>query len=234
MTLLIVGKYVWENTGKAPSYTNWWTFEFIEGKEPNRNGQCVFKDSYKDDEPEQFGWADYPCEKDSWSHREIHALCKIPKNKEATAAEKNKDKTANASTNKVVRKKNKVLVSLCFILLFLQEQKKQLQLPNPKQSDLKTAAAKTAANTAAIGKGKTAAAAGGDKTAAATGGAKTAAAAGGNKTAALPGKGKTATAAATGGAKTAAAAGAGEDGTASATSEDKIAALLQSGKHHFH
>ena len=178
----------------------------MEGKEPNRNGQCVFKDSYKDDEPEQFGWADYPCEKDSWSHREIHALCKIPKNKEATAAEKNKDKTANASTNKVVRKKNKVLVSLCFILLFLQEQKKQLQLPNPKQPDQKTEAAKIANKTAASpGKGKTAAAA-------AAGGAKTAAAAGGAKTAAAV----------------------GGDGTAAATSEDKIAALLQSGKHHFH
>ena len=191
MTLLIVGKYVWENTGKAPSYTNWWTFEFLEGKEPNRNGQCVFKDSYKDDEPEQFGWADYPCEKDSWSHREIHALCKIPKNKEATAAEKNKDKTANASTNKVVRKKNKVLVSLCFILLFLQEQKKQLQLPNPKQPDQKTEAAKIANKTAASpGKGKTAAATGGAKTAAAAGGDGTAAATSEDKIAALLQSGK--------------------------------------------
>ena len=102
---LIVEKYVWENSGKTPSYTNWWTFEFMLGKEPNRDGDCVFKDSYKDDEPEQFGWADYPCEKDSWGHRGIHALCKISKNKETVkAAEKNNDTTAKASANKVVKK----------------------------------------------------------------------------------------------------------------------------------
>ena len=86
------------------------------GKEPNRDGDCVFKDSYKDDEPEQFGWADYPCEKDSWGHRGIHALCKISKNKETVKAAGNtNDKTAKASTNKVVNKV-KFVVIMCFIL----------------------------------------------------------------------------------------------------------------------
>ena len=67
---------------------------------------------------------------------------------------------------------------LLIIHLFLQAQKKQLQLPNKKQSDHKTAAAKSANKTAA---NKTAA---NTAAAAATGGAKPTAAAVGDGTAA--------------------------------------------------
>ena len=29
--------------------------------EPNGNGNCVFKDGWEQDDPRQFGWADFDC-----------------------------------------------------------------------------------------------------------------------------------------------------------------------------
>ena len=46
--------------------------------EPSRNGDCVIKDSWRQDDPRQFGWADWVCGNDNWNERGIYALCEIP------------------------------------------------------------------------------------------------------------------------------------------------------------
>ena len=68
---------MWEDSGRRTRYTNWWTHVWSNGREPNRNGDCVFKDGYKRDKPSQYGWADYPCHLDSWADRGIYALCEL-------------------------------------------------------------------------------------------------------------------------------------------------------------
>ena len=69
--------HVWDHN-KRPTLKkneNWWTHEFSIGREPNHNGDCVFKDGYREDAPEEFGWADYPCYETNWNDRAIFALC---------------------------------------------------------------------------------------------------------------------------------------------------------------
>ena len=67
------GDFHWSESGKRSTYTTWWE----DFDEPNGNGNCVFKDSYQQDDPKQFGWADYGCNKNFWK-KDIHALCEIP------------------------------------------------------------------------------------------------------------------------------------------------------------
>ena len=84
------GRYVWEHSKAETQYKIWWKHEFSIGKEPNGNGDCVFKDGFKEPDGQfgwdLFGWADYPCNKNSWKlqgegwngepwNRGIHALC---------------------------------------------------------------------------------------------------------------------------------------------------------------
>ena len=75
------GTYVWDHNRRPTlkKNENWWTFEFEGiGREPNNNGDCVFKDGYREDDPELFGWADYPCDETNWNDRAIFALCEAP------------------------------------------------------------------------------------------------------------------------------------------------------------
>ena len=54
------------------------------GKEPNGNGDCVFKDGWQEsygNNVKQFGWADYPCSSNNWKNRGIHALCELSESK---------------------------------------------------------------------------------------------------------------------------------------------------------
>ena len=67
------GNFVWTHSGRTVTYSLWWN----QFSEPGGNGDCVFKDSYRQDNTRQFGWADYPCSDDSWNRRGIFALCEI-------------------------------------------------------------------------------------------------------------------------------------------------------------
>ena len=67
------GNFVWTHSGRTVTYSLWWN----QFSEPGGNGDCVFKDSYRQDNTRQFGWADYPCSDSSWNRRNIHALCEI-------------------------------------------------------------------------------------------------------------------------------------------------------------
>ena len=73
------GRYVWSESQKETRYQIWWDRVFSIGREPNGNGDCVFKDGYKEPDGKwgwnQFGWADFPCDADFWSKQAIHALC---------------------------------------------------------------------------------------------------------------------------------------------------------------
>ena len=75
----VEGRYVWSESQKETQYQIWWDRVFSIGREPNGNGDCVFKDGYKEPDGEwgwnQFGWADFPCDADFWSKQAIHALC---------------------------------------------------------------------------------------------------------------------------------------------------------------
>ena len=75
------GNFVWTHSGRTVTYSLWWN----QFSEPGGgNGDCVFKDSYRQDNINQFGWADYPCSDDSWNRRGIHALCEIQDRKKTT------------------------------------------------------------------------------------------------------------------------------------------------------
>ena len=74
------GNFVWTHSGRTVTYSLWWN----QFSEPGGNGDCVFKDSYRQDNTRQFGWADYPCSDDSWNRRGIHALCEIQDRKKTT------------------------------------------------------------------------------------------------------------------------------------------------------
>ena len=80
------GTYVWDHN-KRPTLKkneNWWTHEFSIGREPNHNGDCVFKDGWQEsygNNVKQFGWADYPCSSNNWKNRGIHALCELSESK---------------------------------------------------------------------------------------------------------------------------------------------------------
>ena len=51
------GHFLWQKSGKRPTHSLWWK-DFME---PNGNGNCVFKDGWEQDDPRQFGWADFDC-----------------------------------------------------------------------------------------------------------------------------------------------------------------------------
>ena len=51
------GHFLWQKSGKRPTHSLWWK-DFME---PNGNGNCVFKDAWEQDDPRQFGWADFDC-----------------------------------------------------------------------------------------------------------------------------------------------------------------------------
>ena len=70
------GNFVWTKSGKKVTYSLWWK----DFSEPSGNGDCVFKDGYLNDNKRQFGWADYPCSRDTWNGRRILPLCEIPRN----------------------------------------------------------------------------------------------------------------------------------------------------------
>ena len=74
------GNFVWTHSGRTVTYSLWWN----QFSEPGGNGDCVFKDSYRQDNIKQFGWADYPCSDDGWNGRGIHALCEIQNRKKTT------------------------------------------------------------------------------------------------------------------------------------------------------
>ena len=69
------GRYVWSESQKETQYQIWWDRVFSIGREPNGNGDCVFKDGYKEPDGKwgwnQFGWADFPCDADFWSKQAI-------------------------------------------------------------------------------------------------------------------------------------------------------------------
>ena len=54
------GIFVWMEVswGKKLSYSRWWQHKM----EPDGSGICVIKDSWQQDNPKQFGWADSGCE----------------------------------------------------------------------------------------------------------------------------------------------------------------------------
>ena len=68
------GPFFWSYSGKKMTYATWW----IDFMEPSRNGDCVIKDSWRQDDPRQYGWADWVCGNDNWNERGIYALCEIP------------------------------------------------------------------------------------------------------------------------------------------------------------
>ena len=70
------GIFVWMEVSRAKklSYSRWWQHKM----EPDGSGICVIKDSWQQDNPKQFGWADSGCEIKSYLGKGIHALCEIP------------------------------------------------------------------------------------------------------------------------------------------------------------
>ena len=63
--------FIWLESGKRANSSIWWQHKM----EPDGSGDCVIKDSWRQDNPKQFGWADSDCRLDKYLGRGIYGLC---------------------------------------------------------------------------------------------------------------------------------------------------------------